>query len=347
MALADGLLESLARGRVPPRGLLFFGPRGNGKTAVLDRVAERALRLGMRAESLSAAAFRNPDALRLELQENAGLIGARLKGATAAGFGISAEPSPPTRNAAKLLAAWIGQTRTPLVVLLDEAQSIEPDAGRIFFEAVQEATRHSLPFLLLAAGTPDAPRRLRSAGTFTERALQRVPVGRLTRADTLLAFSEPASEAGLPMRRETALFLAGESQDYPYFVQLLGSAAWDAVDEADDEIGLDAAERGAASVRPQIERFYTERFDEARERAVHRTLAPLAVLVSERGGQITDAELDGFLEGASREHGESELLHALTDLGVLWKTRPAHWEMGIPTFATFVLEHHVHDAGAS
>lgn len=240
------------------------------------------------------------------------------------------------------MTGWIGDGEPPLVILLDEAHTIEPEAGRIFFDAVQEATRRSLPFLLLAAGTPDAPRRLREAGTFTERAFQRVPVGRLVRDETVRAFHEPARDAGLPMTDDAAAFLAAESQDYPYFIQLLDSAAWDA---ADDEIHLEAAHRGAASVRTEIERFFAERFHEARDRAVHRALAPLAALVTERGGRINDAELDGFLAAASGTISEAELLNTFTDLGVLWNVPPAGWELGIPSFAPFVLQHHTGDTG--
>lgn len=337
---ADALLESLAKGRAPSRGLLFFGPRGNGKTALLNHLAEGARRRGMRTESLPAAAFRNPEALQQELQENVGFTGTRLRSVTAAGFGIATEPGSPTANAARLFAGWIGDGQPPLVILLDEAHTIEPDAGRIFFDAVQEATSRSLLFLLLAAGTPDTPRRLRKAGTFTERALQRVPVGRLVRDETLRAFREPARDAGLPMHDDAAAFLAAESQDYPYFIQLLGSAAWAA---AGDEIHLEAAHLGTASVRSEIERFYAERFDEARDRAVHRALAPLAALVTERRGRINDAELDGFLAAASGAISEAELLNALTDLGVLWKIPPAGWELGIPSFAHFLLQHHAGD----
>ena len=347
LALAHSLLDRLERGRTPSRGLLFFGPRGNGKTAILDRIAEGAHNRGMRAESLSPAAFRNSGSLERELQENAGVAGTRLRGATAAGFGVSTEPGPPTRNAARLLAAWIGE-RSPLVLLLDEAHTIGRDAGRTFFDAVQEATRRSLPFLLLVAGTPDTPRRLRRAGTFTERALRRVPVGRLARAETLRAFGEPAADAGLPLRGGAAAFLARESQDYPYFIQLLGSAAWNAAVQATgDEIGFESAQEGAASARLEIEGFYDERFEEARDRAVHRVLAPLATLVSERRGRISGAELDGFLARTSGAHGRAELLRSLTDLGVLWKTSPVTWEMGIPSFAQFLIKHHGNDPRAT
>ena len=38
--------------------------------------------------------------------------------------------------------------------------------------------------------------------------------------------------------------------------------------------------------------------------------------------------------------GEAELLDTLADLGFLWQAPPMGWEMGIPTFGDFLLEHH-------
>ncbi len=351
LALANKLLSALERGAKPSRGILFFGPRGNGKTVLLARIADEARGRGMRAERLPASAFRSPEALRRDMQENAGVVGTRLTAAQAAGFGISTEPGPPTRNVAKLLADWIRTVPSPLVILLDEAHTIEPEAGGIFFDAVQDATDRSLPFLLLAAGTPDAPRRLRQAGTFTERALRRVPIGRLERPDTLRALTEPARSTGLPMRGDAAAFLARASDDYPYFVQLLGSAAWEAAEEAGDpEVNLDSARRGSASARPEIERFHAERFGEAREREVEGALAPLAALFPERGGRLRDAELRELLRAiAARESiptDRGQLLSTLSDLGVLWEIPPAGWELGIPSFGDFLLKHHAADTGA-
>ena len=336
--VAGRLLDSLVRGRAPSQGLLFFGPRGNGKTALLARIAEETRRRRMRAEDLPGASFRDPDTLTRQLQENAGLTGRRLKGVKAGGFAVSSEPGPPTKNAAKLLARWIGEGNPPLVILLDEAHTIEPDAGRIFFNAVQAATGASLPLLLVAAGTPDAPHRLRKAGTFTERALRRRRVGRLTRPDTLRALEEPARNSGLPMAEEAAAFLAAQSQDYPYFIQWLGSAAWESAVDADArEITMESAREGTAAARPDLETFYAERFDEARGRGVHRALTPLAALVSQRGGWLDDEALDDFLARESGAHTEAGLLRTLRDLGALWETESAVWEMGIPSFAEHIL----------
>ena len=338
LALAGELLASLESGQRPPQGLLLCGPRGNGKTVLLSQIAEEARGRGLRVEELSGGAYRDPEALGRELRERTGLAGTRITGVQAAGIGVSTQPGEPERNATRLFAHWIGQASAPLVILLDEAHAVEPDAGRLFFDAVQSATRADLPFLLLAAGTPDAPRRLRLAGTFTERALARVPVGRIGRSEAVRALGEPARGAGLPMDSDAAALLARESQGYPYFIQLLGSAAWRAAESASAPgIGIESAQQGIEAARPVIQRFYAERFAEARERSVHRALGPLAALVRQRGGRLNDDDLDEFAAKAPVPVGETVLLDILSDLGVLWEAEPSVWEMGIPSFADHIL----------
>ena len=331
-----GLLDILESGRRPSRCLLFFGQRGNGKTTLLGRIAEEARLRGMRAETLPATCFGDRNDLIQQLQERAGLAQARVTGVQAAGFGISGTPGTPTRHVTALLAAWIGAAETPLVILLDEAHTVEPEGGQPFFAGVQEATLRSLPFVLLAAGTPDAPRRLRESGTFLERALEPVPVGRLERAATLTALREPARQADLPFHDDATALLAAESQDYPFFIQLLGSAAWNAADPDADAITTETARHGIAAARTEIGHFYSERFEEARARGVHRALAPLAALISDADGRLDDQTLDALVEEQSAP-GAPPLLDTLKDLGVLWQTAPGVWEMGIPSFGDHVL----------
>lgn len=338
LTLAGELLGSLETGHRPPQGLLLYGPRGNGKTALLSQIAEEARGRGLRVEEPSGAAFRDPEALRRELRDRAGLAGTRVTDVQAARLAVSTEAGEPERNTTRLFAHWIGQAPTPLVILLDEAHAIEADAGRLFFDAVQSATRADLPFLLVAAGTPDAPRRLQRAGTFTERALTRVPIGRIEPSEAVRALGEPARGAGLPMDNEAATLLARESQEYPYFIQLLGSAAWRAAESTSSPgIGIESAQDGIEAARPVIQRFYAERFAEARERSVHRALGPLAALVRQRGGRLGDNDLDEFVAKAPVPAGEAELPNILSDLGVLWEAEPSVWEIGIPSFADHIL----------
>ena len=282
------------------------------------------------------------EALRHELQEMGGLAGTEVRGAQVAGFGVSIEPGSPTWNLWKLLARWVGADRSPLVILLDEMQTTAPEVARGFLDAVQEATTRELPLWLLAAGTPDAPRRIRQAGTFSERMFEQIPIGRLTREATLGALTEPAADSGLPLEGGAAARLACESQDYPYFVQLFGSAAWEAASAANErEITEETARRGIAAVRPRIERFYAQRFNEARGRRVERVLVPLAAALRDRNGRLEELETEPLLADLAERHSlpgdGSWLLDALADLGILWQSGAGGWEMGIPSFGEYVL----------
>lgn len=338
-ALGDRLLALLESGRRPSQGLLFFGPRGNGKTSLLDDISDSARRRGIRAEDLSVSSFATHEVLVRRLQEKAGGITTRVQNGPFTRDRVPVPSGPLPSDAAELLAGWIGTA--PLVVLLDEAHAVPPATGRVFLDAVQSAARRELPFVVLAAGTPDAPRRLRTAGTFAERMFRQVPVGRLHREATLRALTEPAASGGLPFTEGAAAWLAEQSRDYPYFIQLLGRDAWNAAARASaPQVTLESARKGAAEIRPEIERFHAGRFQEAHGRGVHHVLQPLARLVSRSGGRLAWADLDGFLADYAPAKEEAELLQTLTDLGVLWETPPTGWEMGIPSFADFLLSYY-------
>ena len=348
LALAERRLDELAGGVPPAQGILFYGPRGNGKTVLLERIADRARALGMRAERLPADAVRERDVLVQELQERAGLTEDRLSGVQLGPIGATTQPGAPTRNVSRLFSAWVQAVSEPLVVLLDEAQTMDPGAGRAFFEAVQNAGSDALPYMVIAAGTPDAPRKIRRAGTFAERAFEKLPIGRLDPAATTAALTKPAEAAGRPMDDDARARLGRASQDYPYFVQLLGSAAWDmAVRDGEPTVTGKCAEEAVDTARVVIEGFYAERFDEAREREVEEVLAPLARLADTQGGRVDDRDLSKLLLLVAQRESvlldRGSLLTTLRDLGIVWETSSAVWEMGIPSFADYIL----HRAGRS
>ena len=345
LAEAEPLLDRLREGRSPSEDLLFYGPRGNGKTTLLMELKRRSRERGFRVETLPVAALTEKAALIRLLQERSGALDRQFTGVQIAGSGATTTSPSPTEDLETLLLDWIGRgTSLPaLVIVLDEAQALVPEVARQFFEAVQLAKSEAPPFLVLAAGTPDAPRRISAAGTFNERGFAEVPVGRLARPDTMAAVSEPARAAGRPIAEEAASLLAEESQDYPYFVQLLGSAAWKAADGEDSGTGISlaAARRGATVFRSRAEQFYARRYREAEARRVEPVLKPLSALVAEHCGSLGDAQLRPLLRrfGAdpSIPFDDLSLRDELSDLGVLWEVRPHVWEMGIPSFADYLL----------
>ena len=342
LELAEEYLAVLDRGESPPDDLLFYGPRGNGKTTLRLEVERRAQDRHLRVERFPVAALADGSRLVRQLQERAGVLGAQVTGVQIAGSGMTGTPRAPIEDIDRLFALWVGAGGArPTVITLDEVQALDPDTARPFFEAVQEAKSGAAPFLVIAAGTPDAPRRVRQAGTFNERGFKKRRVGRLDRPATLAALREPARASGRPFTEDAAGFLAEQSQDYPYFVQLLGRAAWKAAAEGAVEISLREAQRGAAACAEDIEEFYAGRYEEAEFRCVESALKPLARLFAEHEGRVAHDEFTRLLRQVSNQDSipldELDLRKELTDLGVVWSTPSGVWEMGIPSFADYLL----------
>ena len=342
LGAADEALAQLTEGRSPSEDLLFYGPRGNGKTTLLLEIARRARERGLRVEALSRAALAGVEKLVRLLQERTGQLQGQVTGVQIAGVGATGIPAAPTEDFAHLFTSWINaEPARPLVIVLDEVQTLPPEVGQSLFDAVQSAKSGAAPFLVLAAGTPDAPRRLLQSGTYNERGFEFFPVGRLARKDTNSALSEPARNAGRPVEEDALALLAEESQDYPYFIQLLGSAAWKAATGSDSPIDRSAALEGVTKFAARATQFYERRYQEAEARRVESVLKPLAALVSKHGGSLPDARLMALLERFAGEDSipfdRASLKQELSDLGVLWSVRAGVWEMGIPSFADYLI----------
>ena len=343
LALAEELLDRLGAGNPPPRDLLFYGPRGNGKTALLMEIAARARKRGLRVARLPVAAFAGEAGLDSAIRHLAGIASVRLTGVQVGPLGVTTERPARPVGVFQAFSEWITANPAPLVLVLDEVQKAPTEVGGAFFDAVQSAKSDCLPFLLVAAGTPDAPSRVRDMGTHNERGFSLIPVGRLDHDATAAALAEPAKASGFPMTDAAVARLSAASQHYPYFVQLFGSGAWDSASRTGaGGIGEEAARGGIAVVWAEVERFYGNRYDEARARGVHRFLLPLAQRFMEVGGNLRDRELERLLEEAVDQDADPGawivVLATLRDLGVLWETTPGLWEMGIPSFARHILE---------
>ena len=340
LEIAQRLLGDLAGGRSPTPDLLFYGPRGNGKTTLLLEIGRRARERGMRVENLSVYALTDPNRL-------VGMLRERFRCSEASSTVV--EPgqetlplrAPLSEDPGTLLAGWVGSNEhRPLVVLLDEVHTMSPEVGRSFFAGARWAKSRAAPFSVLAAGLPDAPRRLREACVSDGSGFRFLPVGRLARPDAVAALVEPARESGRPLIEDAATLLAEESQDYPYFVQLMGSAAWRAAG-TDSAISLRAAREGVAELRDRIEEFFHFRYQEAEEHRIEPVLKPLALLFHEPDGHLTESRFEAFLrrvtDGDESAFAAPALREKLTDLGVVWSEHPGVWEMGIPGFADFLV----------
>lgn len=130
LSLAERRLRQLAGGTAPPPGILLYGPRGNGKTVLLERITERAGEMGLRAERLPPAALRDGGQLVRSLQRRARLMTDRLTGLHLGPLGATAERAVRSREVSERA--------------VEEAVAARVSVERFYMERFDEATEREV-----------------------------------------------------------------------------------------------------------------------------------------------------------------------------------------------------------
>ena len=338
--LCRAFLSRLRHDRPPPREIIFYGPRGNGKTALLVWLQkEAASSPGIDVIRISPAAIRTETRLVERLLPTSWWQ--HLTPDEISIHGIKWRPGndrPPPLDKALTARARKG----PLVLLLDEAHTVDEEIGSALLNASQQVGRE-FPFLLVLAGTPELRSRLGALNaTFWNRA-ERCPVGRLRPEASAAALRRPLEEEQIEIDEDAAAHIVRESQGYPYFVQVWGEAVWQQIRGSEDTrqriVRADAA-RAQASFDRSKNGYYLERYDEL----VDRELLPVARTVADAFAQrslLNDEQLDAAIARGLGDARRPEIVNAartaLSHLGYVWRpeTEPM-WEAGIPNLMTYV-----------
>ena len=233
-AQIEAILGILRRGKPPPSALIFFGPRGNGKTALLNWTRLQALERRINVLCLGTIEIRTEQSLLNQLSSDSWwtrLVEAVSSRRAAARLRRSGASS--TAGALAKLAR-----RSPTILLIDEAHTLDPEVGGLLLHGVQTVALDGGPLLLVLAGTPDLTRNLRKMhAPFWERSAIH-PLRRLDQAASSEAIRIPLKEAGKEIAADALESVVADSQGYPFFLQLWGKALWDEACQSSHPIGL-------------------------------------------------------------------------------------------------------------
>lgn len=348
-------LAELAGGDPPGTALFLYGPRGNGKTTLLGWLERETGESFQNLDALFLTPSRVPTLAKLaeHIAPRTWLASIRpsevkipVLVATVA-WGLEGGPLPPLEE---LLEARV--RIRPLLLILDEAHTLTPEVGHAVLNAAQVVARR-LPFLLVLAGTPDLPARLRDMNaSFWGRGVQ-IRVGRLKDAAAADAIRVPLGQRGVSVTHEVLEPVVRDCHGYPYFTQVWGDAIWREIcrgASAGPRPEVTAADRDRARERFEQTRdtYYQLRYREiADERllAAARSVADAFVAVRDADGGRESAlsyeQLDAAVErglGAEAEPGQAlAARRRLGDLGFIWGTaRGPFWEPGIPNLMDYV-----------
>ena len=351
-AVLSRCLDDLARGAAPPHNVVLVGPRGNGKTALLNWFKTRC---GERASGV--------DVLRLtpgEIADAQGLIDtvaprrgiARLLPRK---VGVASVGSPEWQPARErnFKRALLARCRCrPLALLLDEAHTLDLGVGGLLLNASQQV-RAETPFLLVLAGTPGLAARLGAmdASFWSRLGAGLLGIGRLDPDAARAALVEPLRANDVRIEAAALETVVEDSQCYPYFIQLWGDALWQ------DHLATGASELTAETVvtaRPKVAAwvadYYQSRYRELRGGGLMSAavaVAPLFLRQNAASGQnatASEQELDAALAATGAEDAADRfaILESLHRLGYVWcppgQGAPMAWSAGIPSLMRYVLD---------
>ena len=345
-------LANLSGGQAPAHNIVLTGPRGNGKTVLLHWF-ERACRDagGVDVERISPSEVRTGEALVGQLLPPTGirkLLPARF-GVGVAGVGKAEWPTT-APSERKLTEGLIARCRKkPLIVLLDEAHTLDLDVGRLLLNASQNV-RANAPFLLILAGTPGLEEHLGAMNaSFWDRLDDgRLGIGRLSDTAARAALVEPLETHDVTIDAEALDEVVEESQHYPYFIQIWGRALWQQ-HTTTGATHLTAVHSGAArlDVVARVADYYEGRYLEL-DRSGHLAVAEHVATKARCCPMLTYEELkaavaEGLAPPDPPRKAVHETLADLQRLGFVWRppgqVPPARYEPGIPSLMDHVLGH--------
>ncbi|WP_424947429.1 ATP-binding protein [Candidatus Spongiihabitans sp.] len=343
----------MADGDSPAADMVMYGPRGMGKTVLLNWLVDEAKRgeandNSIRTSSATPNQLKNPAEIWGFLLSDEGWKEKLLSGETTAGFDAKVffaktwkEKSPTNKI---LLNTLISECKkNPLVFLLDEAHKMEPEQCLALLNISQQV-QNEAPFLLVLAGTPGLSHFLTTVNaSFVERS-DVIGIGRLDAQATADAIVKPLNEHGIEIDDTTLAQVVEDSQHYPYFIQLWGAALWDLAKEKDLQ-KLTSQEITEAETKVENRRlnFYEKRRKTLSDLGLLPAAVAIATIFQDTETTTMDTLIDVIADNSPVDspatQSVNEHLQTIIRHEFIWNPPDTDlYEAGIPSLMKYVLD---------
>ena len=349
--------ENLARmsnGMSPPADMVMYGPRGMGKTVLLNWLENEVEKTTnhnrpLRTVQASPTIFPSLKSLwnKLISDDWKQKLWPEQLQLGAYGNKIVWDLKAPDDD--DLVSALIEECKErPLVLLMDEAHTMEPTFCQALLNISQQA-RQKAPFLLILAGTPGLRPFLDTVGaTFSGRS-RMLGIGRLAVQAATDAIVKPLNEHGIKIDDNALAQVVEDSQCYPYFIQLWGESLWEV---AKTESLARLTSHAVDSAKNKVTAIRLDYYRDRQRRLKADGLLPAAVAIAEGLQGKEDASEEFLLNIIADElsvapgsQQADKILAALTRLDFVWDPPGSVlYESGIPSLMTYVLDQQ-RDAG--
>ena len=292
------LLDSLSRRRATAGDLILCGPRGTGKTVLLEWMLREARARGLDTIDFSSIEIESTKWLARELSARSTL--ARILNEVST-FGIrikaSSEPGVQITRALETKAR-----KRPLVVAVEEAHSLRTDPSTALLHSVQLIRQKKLPIFLALAGTPELPRRLNSMESAFWGQKRNSPNRAIESDRRRGRHPHSAREVWSAIDARALAEVVKESLGYPYSLQLWGLLLWQAESRPTDFVSMDAVAHVGAKFETRRNRCYGNRYDGLVRARLSSVAAQLALFFQD-GGRRRFKEIDQGVADALASEG--------------------------------------------
>ena len=342
--IEDGLLK---RGSKVP--IVLTGPRGVGKTLLLTLMEERAKEMEIPVTRLEHAKdLKKGDAMGRLIKEVARGVDKELlkkvKGFNASipGFGLGLDfKDDPADGFAQLLQARLSQG--PMALLMDEAHHYQAEYMGLMLQVGQRLISQRYPLVILLAGTPDLNSYLmKIEATFMTRS-EDIYINLLATEESKEALSEPFAKRGIEVEPAALEMMWDLTDNYPYFVQLVGSEVWEALSkDGKRQVDVALVEQAKAEISRKRRNFYRKIYKEMND----KELTPYALQIADTITRQKDATakrktIESVLQQKNSDLDPKEvrkIVDLLQWLGFIWQGEEDHMEFGISSFFTYLQE---------
>ena len=235
----------------------------------------------------------------------------------------------------------------PLILIIDEAHTLNPEVGYALLNASQMVSAEGYPFLLVLAGTPNLKATLAKANaSFWERS-GRLSLGRLSPEEARQAITIPLEKADVSFAPGVVEQIVERTDSYPYFTQVWGYCLAMRLHETGARvISMDSVKEVEAEVINKCNMMFQDR----RNEIIKMGLLAVAESVADAFIQSGEPNLHGsvLMEAIERGMAGNEPIthkrimkkhNQLIHLGYVWQVRSpvmCSYEPGIPSLMSYV-----------
>ncbi len=343
-------VQYLMSNDAPAQNMILYGPRGNGKTALLGYLQKETLRKeGSKLDIQWAtpgrmetpAEFDNTLAGEKRFRDTFKKLIASV-GYQSVSAGIELDLSGSARAAEDQIRKKC--KKKPFILIIDEAHTLKPEVGNSLLNASQTVRREGNPFLLVLAGTPNLMAALgKSNASFWGRS-KILPLGRLSPEEAGQAVTVPLEQVGISFAPGVIDEIAGRTHCYPYFLQIWGDCIARRLDQTGQtEVTPKTLREVEAEAHRERDTMYQTRFDEIKRMGLLSVAESVANTFIEGASTLHERTLEDAIAkgmtGADEPVTDGrvlERLEQLSHLGYVWKTGGYDYEPGIPSLMTYV-----------